>query len=1018
MSDADAWAPVQEHDFSGFSATDTFGINDMTGFDDLLSNCENDLLNNDNLFSDEHLLELDDSSLPMEEGDLEFNLFNTSSSEEMKVNPIFQEPINTKPNIAVLTIPAQQIQCQQPSQVETSVNLQQQQPLSQVTQVAPEKIVQAPTVQAQAVFGSHYTISPNINFNVQSSPVVTLAPVSAQQRQLLLPAKLIKSEPIVYSGTSQAINTAPVQHQIHTLVNTCNGTVLATGIPLVLDTDKVQINRINTSTHVAVPKVKEVKRSAHNAIERRYRTSINDKIIELKNIVVGVDAKLNKSAILRKTIDYIRHLQNCNSKLKSENATLKMSAQRHNVRDMLVCGELTPPCSDTSEPSLSPAPAPLSPPSPPPPTIKEEPEVLQNIHRPTAPTNKGMTDHTRVSLCAFLFIFLAFNPLGLVMNSMSKFNYDYKLNYEGRTILEYNRDTPDSEPNVWSSVFLWLTNVLLLAFGLYKLLLHGDPVLPADNTVSVELHRWRRQAEFNMSKDDYEQAYRDLHKCLQYFSHHLPLTRMEVFFATVWQMFRQLLHRTYISRLVSFFGKKIADKSEKYLAELSAMEMAIVYEHILCLKLSRGSKNSLVHVALSAVNYAEASGETIPKSMLAEIYVNAALCFKQSRFPIVHKFYFNKARNLLASCVVPQKLKWIVDDDAMRFLVSQKWSYGQKEESDFTQQNNKSDPLSYASRAYREHLISQGLRLLAGTVGEAHSSGLLDISRKIMVSAQVDLCICSEEKVGVTKVEDEIGLWWGAAMCVAASFRLGEEDSDAWNIVEGKFPFEKSSQSGNKNPLPHAVLFLLQLMRLPSKRMAMRLIDQASMFLEHSTVYYNCKQQSSQNVLLTQLWVCDWLLEVRTQLWEEVKGDIKKSAVNPILVGFQRDLACMRQICQHIPSVLPRIFLYEATARIIAGATPVKTQILLDRSLHHRNSRSSVICGKDRSNEHGGGEREHAAALCLACRHLPVLLLASPGERAGMLAEAAKTLERIGDRKRLQECYELIRQLTPTISSN
>lgn len=80
------------------------------------------------------------------------------------------------------------------------------------------------------------------------------------------------------------------------------------GIPVVLDTDKVQINRLSTNTHIGVPRVKEVKRSAHNAIERRYRTSINDKIIELKNIIVGVDAKLNKSAILRKTIDYIRYI--------------------------------------------------------------------------------------------------------------------------------------------------------------------------------------------------------------------------------------------------------------------------------------------------------------------------------------------------------------------------------------------------------------------------------------------------------------------------------------------------------------------------------------------------------------------------------------------------------------------------------------------------------------------------------------------------------------------------------------
>lgn len=118
-------------------------------------------------------------------------------------------------------------------------------------------------------------------------------------------------------------------------------------------------------------------------------------------------------------------------------------------------------------------------------------------------------------------------------------------------------------------------------------------------------------------------------------------------------------------------------------------------------------------------------------------------------------------------------------------------------------------------------------------------------------------------------------------------------------------------------------------------------------------------------------------------------------------------------------SILARVFLYEATARIVAGATPVKTQILLDRSLHHRNSRSSIICGKDRSQkEQNNNEREHAVALCLACRHLPTLLLASPGERAGMLAEAAKTLERIGDRKRLQECYKLMRQLGSAITVN
>lgn len=67
--------------------------------------------------------------------------------------------------------------------------------------------------------------------------------------------------------------------------------------------------------------------------------------------------------------------------------------------------------------------------------------------------------------------------------------------------------------------------------------------------------------------------------------------------------------------------------------------------------------------------------------------------------------------------------------------------------------------------------------------------------------------------------------------------------------------------------------------------------------------------------------------------------------------------------------------------------------------------------------QHAGGEREHAAALFLACRHLPAPLLSSPGERAGMLAEAAKTLERIGDKKRLEECYQLMKSLTSTVTA-
>lgn len=104
--------------------------------------------------------------------------------------------------------------------------------------------------------------------------------------------------------------------------------------------------------------------------------------------------------------------------------------------------------------------------------------------------------------------------------------------------------------------------------------------------------------------------------------------------------------------------------------------------------------------------------------------------------------------------------------------------------------------------------------------------------------------------------------------------------------------------------------------------------------------------------------------------------------------------------------------MYEAVCRLMAGAAPGPTQQLLDRSLRYRHSRSSIICGgKDKNQNFEGGERERAAAMYVACKYLPSALLCSPGERAGMLAEAAKTLEKVGDKRKLKECYQLMKSL-------
>ncbi|KAF0428700.1 sterol regulatory element binding protein, transcription factor sre1 [Gigaspora margarita] len=151
-------------------------------------------------------------------------------------------------------------------------------------------------------------------------------------------------------------------------------------------TGKVAITRlkpppstVSSLPHSQIQTNKQQKKVAHNAIERRYRNNINDRINELKNVVPalnhlkhkdtkdeeddnevdGIQAatKLNKATILRKSTEYITYLKNNNKKIKNENEVLRKMIEAlpggielfnaYNIKKMAVESVGTP--SDTSE---------------------------------------------------------------------------------------------------------------------------------------------------------------------------------------------------------------------------------------------------------------------------------------------------------------------------------------------------------------------------------------------------------------------------------------------------------------------------------------------------------------------------------------------------------------------------------------------------------------------------------------------------------------------------------------------
>ena len=78
-------------------------------------------------------------------------------------------------------------------------------------------------------------------------------------------------------------------------------TLVTAGFPLLVDTDRLPISKLTPSgassgrprTASASPSVgseEPPRKNSHNAIEKRYRTSINDKIQDMRVLVCGPDS--------------------------------------------------------------------------------------------------------------------------------------------------------------------------------------------------------------------------------------------------------------------------------------------------------------------------------------------------------------------------------------------------------------------------------------------------------------------------------------------------------------------------------------------------------------------------------------------------------------------------------------------------------------------------------------------------------------------------------------------------------
>ncbi|XP_073504591.1 sterol regulatory element-binding protein 1 isoform X3 [Phyllobates terribilis] len=845
-------------------------------------------------------------------------------------------------------------------------------------------ITQPLTIHAQSLSPQFLTTTAStasITSQIQQVPVL-LQPHFIKAESLLLTAVKTDTTGMKTTPTSTTITTTPLQ--MPALVS--GGTILTT-VPVMMDTDKLPINRLNVNGKMAMLNGKGEKRTAHNAIEKRYRSSINDKIIELKDLVAGTEAKLNKSAILKKAIDYIRYLQQSNVKLKQENMMLKMAAQKNNTLKDLVAGTgvniggmkaemmdvLTPPPSDVGSPShtgspLSQCNSDSEPDSP----FCDEAKVQVKEEIPSPP-GTGMLDRSRMALCVFVFLCLSFNPLSFLMGGSSNSEASGSPTYHGggRSMLEVSAETSSWLSWFNPSALLWPINLIIVLAVFIRLFIYGEPVTRLHSDSSVMFWCHRKQADVDLSRGDFAQASLHLWKALKALGRPLPTSNFDLVCSLTWSIIRYVLQRLWVGRwLAGRAGGFRRDHQLKDDVRKSCREAALVYHRLHQLHMTgkhAGGHLSAINMALSAVNLADCAGNTLSVATLAEIYVGAALRVKASlhrRFHFLARFFLCSARQvcLAQSVSIPPAMQWLCHPLGHRFFVDGDWSVrSSPRDTMYSTAGSAVDPLAQVTQAFREHLLEKALYCVAQpeqskplTEGEGEFSDALEYLQLLNgcsdAAAVTNHTFSISSSMAAVTGTDPVAKWWASIIIVAINWLQGDDEAAQrlYPVVE----YIPKSLHTSENVLPKAALYTFRAVRTlfgkqDSTQVSLGQCEKASGYLRDSL---NASPSSNANVdKAVQFLMCDLLLVTRTNIWQQQQ--LQNSAgqhpghIHPAspqeLRGFQLDLSSLRRLAQSFRPAMRRVFLHEATARLMAGASPTRTHQLLDRSLRRRVAPSS-----------------------------------------------------------------------------
>uniref|UniRef100_A0A8C5DQL2 Sterol regulatory element-binding protein 2 n=1 Tax=Gouania willdenowi TaxID=441366 RepID=A0A8C5DQL2_GOUWI len=949
-----------------------------------------------------------------------------------------------------------------------------QSPSFQVIQPQLQSIMTSPQLQPVTIQHQRVLTPTGQTIQTLSTAPPTIHTMQQQMPLLVQQPQILKTDSLVLTtlkpdGT-QVLSTMQNPTGITTIQNTAlqvptlmSSNILTT-VPVVMGGDKLPIKQLQSGSPqgtnagrlsmeqsqllngVVGPGgvVKEgERRTTHNIIEKRYRSSINDKILELRDLVMGNDAKMHKSGVLRKAIDYIKYLQQVNHKLRQENLALKMANQKNKPvvlsEDVELKPEIvmmSPPASDSGSGSphqFSPYSVDSDPGSP----LMDHEQMKME---PESPSSVGVMDGSRLLLCALTFFCLSLNPLPSMLDSKESPSIGLAgVHSSSRHLSWFPSHTQDV--GSWLRcllpwVMVWVLSGMGAVWGCVRVLYLWEPVTPLHSPKSVSFWRHRKQADVHLKRGDYTAASISLETCLSVLTRAVPCSRLDLVCSLSWNLIRYCLHRpTPLGWLVQKVGGK--HKGEE--ARTSAKDAALVYHQLSQLqltgKLPERSSLWALSLSLSAVNLSESAQTKMPPAQLSQIYVTAATALR-----MVLGHHLSCLPGYLLSCAetvanqetkpIPDSLRWLFTPLGKQFFLSCDWSVTSESSNGvYTSQRNPADPIAQLHRCFCRKLLERAVHTLiqpqSASKAAKHKSDSGEFSSALEFVQLLN--ICTEDSPSppppfstppnhtTTPVGDPVSRWWAVVLKSAVHWLQGDDATVRTLLAEA----ERMPRALHilEHPLPKAVLLLCKAVQMslsPLKGEGMIAClsncDRASSYLR-SSISIPLTQSGNLLDKGVELLVCDLMLTLRTSLWQRGGSSSNgepSTGPGSQLTGFQRDLSTLRKLTQCYRQAQHKVFLHETTVRLMAGASPTRTHQLLEHNLRRRTTINTYVFSR---GECVLGERERAHAILLACRHLPMPLLTPPGHRARLLAEAKRTLERVGDRRSLQDCQQILLRL-------